>query len=217
MSLLSSRAAGSGHHSFFLEFLLRRCRPQWWFLLVLFVLGVGGSGGRATTVVNMTFSEVVDGAELIAVGTVSAIDETWDAEREMPFTHVTFSDIEVLKGTAPGAEVTLRFLGGPAPNGLTLEVRGMPRFAVDQQTVVFSAGNGVYACPLVGWWQGLYRVVFDDERNEAIVTDHAWRPVVALDGIVGEREARTLSAVQSPATDALTLDAFKRLIAEELQ
>ena len=38
---------------------------------------------RATTVEPLTFSEVVNGADVIAVGAVSAIAETWDAEREM--------------------------------------------------------------------------------------------------------------------------------------
>lgn len=184
------------------------------FLSILLILVLGASGGRATTVVEMTFSEVVDGAELIAVGTVSAMEQIWDAERGMPFTDVTFSDVEVLKGTPVAAELTLRFLGGPAPNGLTLAVSGMPRFAMNEQAVVFSTGNGVYACPLVGWWQGLYRVVLDDERNVLVVEDHGWRSVVALDGVVGGRVARVSS---SPAAVALTLDEFKGLIAEELQ
>lgn len=192
---------------------LRR-RSQTVFLSILLVLVLGASSGRATTVVEMTFSEVVDGAELIAVGTVSAMEQIWDAERGMPFTDVTFSDVEVLKGTAGAAELTLRFLGGPAPNGLTLAVSGMPRFAMNDQAVVFSTGNGVYACPLVGWWQGLYRVVFDDERNVLVVTDHGQRSVVALDGVVGARDARVSS---SPAAVALTLDEFKGLVAEELQ
>ena len=193
--------------------LLRR-RSRTMFLSILLALVLGASGGRATTVVEMTFSEVVDGAELIAVGTVSAVEQIWDAERGMPFTDVTFSDVEVLQGTAGEGELTLRFLGGPAPNGLTLAVSGMPRFAMNEQAVVFSAGNGVYACPLVGWWQGLYRVVLDDERNVLVVEDHAWRSVVALDGVVGGRDARVSS---SPAAVPLTLDEFKGLIAEELQ
>ena len=184
------------------------------FLSVLLVLVLGASGGRATTVVEMTFSQVVDGAELIAVGTVSAIEETWDAARGMPFTDVTFSDVEVLKGAPGAAALTLRFLGGPAPNGLTLAVSGMPRFAMNEQAVVFSSGNGAYACPLVGWWQGLYRVVLDDERNVLVVADHAWNRVVAFDGVVGQRNARVSS---SPAAVSLTLDEFKGLVADELQ
>lgn len=203
---------------------LRR-RSQTMFLSILLVLVLGVSGGRASTVRKLTFSQVVDLAELVAVGTVSAIEEIWDAERGLPFTHVTFSDIETLKGTAPsGGELTLRFLGGLDPNGLRLTVSGMPRFAVKEQAVVFSAGNGVYACPLVGWWQGLYRVVFDDKRNDLIVADHGGRPVVAFDGVAGRRDARVSSAVQAPAAgalalaeDALTLAEFKALIAEEIR
>ena len=194
------------------------------FLLVLSLLVLGISGGRASTVLKVTFSQAVDRAELIAVGTVSAIEEIWDAERGLPFTDVTFSDVEILKGTAPSGELTLRFLGGRLPNGLTLTISGMPRFAVKEQAVVFSSGNGVYACPLVGWWQGLYRVVFDFERNDRIVADHGGRRVVAFDGVVGRRDARVSSAVEKPAAgaltlaaDALTLAEFKGLIAEELR
>ena len=216
MSLSSSPAGGAGGRSTTGETLFRflRCRLPTVFLSVLLILVLGASSGRATTVAKMTFSEVVDGAELIAIGTVSAIEETWDAARGMPFTDVTFSDIEVLKGTAGAGELTLRFLGGPAPNGLTLAISGMPQFAMNEQTVIFSAGNGVYPCPLVGWWQGLYRVVLDDERNVPVVADHAGRSVVALDGVVGERD---VSVSSSPAAVALTLDEFTGLVTEELQ
>ena len=205
-----------------LRFLRRRLPTV--FLLFLLVLVLGVSGGRAASVLKVTFSQVVDRAELIAVGTVSAIEDRWDAERGLPFIHVTFSDIEILKGTAPGGELTLQFLGGLEPGGLRLTISGMPRFTVKQRAVVFSAGNGVYACPLVGWWQGLYRVVFDHERNDLIVADHGGRHVVAFDGAVGRRDARVSSAVGKPAADALTLAAdaltlaeFKGLIAEELR
>lgn len=220
MFLSSSPAGGAGPRRTggaprFLG-VLRRRSPT----VFLLVLVLGGTNSQASTVAKMTFSEVVDAAEIIAVGTVSAIEETWDAERGIPFTLVTFADIEILKGTAPGGELTLRFLGGSTPDGLTLAVSGMPRFAVKEQAVVFSTGNGVYACPLVGWWQGLYRVVFDDERNVLVVADHARRGVVALDGVVGRRDARVSFALQTPGTPAagtLTLNEFKGLITEELQ
>lgn len=191
----------------------RRCSVR---TVLLSALVLGASAVQATTVLRMTFSQVVDGAEVIAIGTVSAVDAIWDAERQVPFTEVTFSDIEVLKGRLDAAEMTLRFLGGPAPNGLTLRVSGMPQFALNQQAVVFSAGNGTLACPLVGWWQGLYRIIHDAERNVRTVADHAGRPVAALDGDVGERVARLSAAPRAPATDALTIDEFRALITSEL-
>ena len=96
-------------------------RGRWRRLLpaVVAALVLGSGALRATTVEPMTFSEVVDGAEIVAVGAVTAITETWDAAREMPLTEVTFSVLEALKGEV-GAELTLQFLGGPAPDGSTL-------------------------------------------------------------------------------------------------
>ena len=176
-----------------------------------------GTPARATTVVKMTFSEVADAAEVIAIGTVSAIRQTWDAELEMPFTAVTFSDLEILKGEVGSEELTLRFLGGPAPDGLTLAVAGMPKFAVRDRAVVFSTGDGVQACPLVGWWQGLYRVLFDPGQDAFTVADHVGRDVVAFDGGSGRRVARLSSDLEASAADALTLDDFRTLIRTEVQ
>lgn len=93
----------------------------------------------------------------------------------------------------------------------------MPQFAVKQQAVVFSSGNGTQICPLVGWWQGLYRIVYDFDRNVRAVADHAGRPVAAFDGGVGERVVRLSSTSgAAPAANALTLDAFRTLIRDEL-
>ncbi len=193
---------------------LRRCRPARMALLSVVVLG--SSAMQATTVVPMTFSQVVAGAEVIGIGVVSAVEATWDAEREMPFTEVTVSDIDAVKGQVGNGQLTLRFLGGPAPNGLTLEVSGMPQFAVAQEVVVFSTRDDGRPCPLVGWWQGLYRIVYDAERDARTVVDHAGRAVAAIEGDVGQRVVRLSGASGAPAEDALTLEEFRSLIVREL-
>ena len=187
-------------------------------LVALFLLT---SAAQATTVLRVTFSEAVDRAELIAVGTVSAVEETWDARSELPFTLVTVSDVDVLKDDAGRSDrdnLTLSFLGGSSPDGSVLEIVGMPRFRLNEQVVVFSAGNGVVMCPLVGWWQGLYRVIRDAERNVLTVTDHAGRRVTAIDGDVGQRVTRISSANRAAqdAASALTLDEFRSLVRQEL-
>jgi hypothetical protein len=66
-------------------------------VLLLAALALAASA-RATTVEPLTFSEVVNGADVVAVGAVSAIAEDLDAEREMPLTEVSISVLEVLKG-----------------------------------------------------------------------------------------------------------------------
>ena len=192
------------------------------FALLLIAL-LGAPAAQATTVAKLSFSEVVTGSEVIAIGTVTAIEQTWDAELEMPFTLVTFSDLEVLKGSVASEDLTLRFLGGPAPDGLTLVVSGMPQFAVRDRAVVFSTGNGVQACPLVGWWQGLYRVIFDAGRDVFTVADHLGRNVAGFDGSLGQRVAHLSSApevaaaLEETAPEALTLDDFRTLIQTESQ
>jgi hypothetical protein len=221
MAPLTRRGEDDMHISVFVR---RRMRSV--FALLLIVL-LAAPIARATTVAKMTFSEVVAGAELIAIGTVSAIEQTWDTELEMPFTHVTFSDLEVLKGSIGGEDLTLRFLGGPAPDGLTLVVTGMPQFALRDRAAVFSTGNGVQACPLVGWWQGLYRVVFDAVLDAFTVADHVGRSVVAFDGGPGQRIARFSAAPEATLPEAtlpeatlpeaLTLENFKTLIQAEAQ
>ena len=191
-------------------FLWRPLRRAVLALLVGLVLAVPSA--RATTVEPLTFSQVVVGAELIAVGTVTAITETWSAEEEMPFTEVTFSVLEVLKGEV-GAELTLQFLGGPAPDGLTLVVPGMPEFAVGDRAVVFSTGNGIVSCPLVGWWQGLYRLFYDAGQDAFTVADHAGRAVVSIGGGAAGMVA-SVSAAENDETvaDALTLDEFRTVV-----
>ena len=182
-------------------------------LALLAGLVLGAPSARATTVEPLTFSQVVVGAELIAVGSVSAITETWDAERETPLTEVTFSVLEALKGEV-GAELTLQFLGGATPGGATLVVAGMPQFAVGDRAVVFSAGNGTQACPLVGWWQGLYRLFYDAGQDAFTVADHAGQPVVGIEGGAGQLEARMSSADNDDeiVVDALTLDDFRSVV-----
>ena len=52
----------------------------------------------ATTVIAHSFSTLVQEVEVIAVGTVTAIETEWDAQQGAPFTLVTFSELTVLKG-----------------------------------------------------------------------------------------------------------------------
>lgn len=171
---------------------------------------VCASATQATTVRQMSLSEVIGEAEVIAAARVVAVEPIWDADRGMPFTEVVYSVAAVLKGqTDADQKLSLRFLGGPAPNGLTLSVSGMPVFEVDDRVVLFSARNGKeMICPLVGWWQGVYRF-----RDDGTVTDYAGRGVVAVDGEAGARLVRTVPAGEP---GALTYDEFATLILQEL-
>ena len=194
-----------------------RMLPRSWmrrmFPVLVAVVALEASVADATSVTKMTFSEVVASAEVIAVGVVSAIRDTWDADLQLPFTEVTFSELEVLKGGVGGAELALRFLGGLSPGGEYFHVSGMPRFGLGDRVVVFSSDNGVTACPLVGWWQGYYRLLFDPAQETFTVADHVGRPVVAISGSPGRLETSlsTDSGAQTTA-DALTLEEFRNAV-----
>ena len=150
-------------------------------LLVLVVASIIAmrSPAQATSVTEVSFPDLVHQADVIAVGSVSDIQEQWDEARKAPLTLVTFSDLTVLKGN-PGTSMTLEFLGGRTPQGLILTIAGVPQFKVGEKTVVFCAGNHHDFCPLVGVWQGLLRVMTDPQRRIETVSDNFRIPIVKI-------------------------------------
>ncbi len=173
----------------------------------------------ATTVIAHSFASLVQQAEVIAVGTVTAIESEWDAEHAAPWTLVTFADLEVLKGDANQTALTLHILGGPTPDGPILRIAGVPQFRLGDRRVIFCAGNQQYAVPLVGMWQGVYRVGFDPERGVETVHNHAGQPVTRLPteagGILHHGAARHQESDEPPSA-AMPLATFTQLIEQEL-
>ena len=199
-------------------------RYQWKWAGLLAVLVVGSvllsRLTWATTVIEKSFSALVQDAEVIAIGTVTAIEAEWDAQKKAPFTLVTFSDLEVLKGAAGQTELTLRFLGGPTPDGLIMQIAGVPQFTPGERYVIFCVGNEHNAVPLVGMWQGVYRVVFDAERGIETIHTHARQPVTALpteDGGILHDEAPIVQEQKEAQQEAMSLGTFTQMIEREVR
>ena len=185
---------------------------------MLAVVLLGAAPVSATTVIQKSFAEVVQAAEVIAVGTVTTIATEWDAAHNRPFTLITFSTLDVLKGAHTEPELTLRVLGGPHPDGSILQIVGVPQFNIGERLVVFVTGNDHYAVPLVGLWQGVYRVVFDTARGVETIYSHARQPVTSLSTATGgilHEDDQLSSAVQQPAP-AMSLETFTEVIAQEV-
>ncbi len=175
---------------------------------------------RATTVIEQSFSSLVQDAEVIAIGTVSAIATEWNAEKEAPFTLVTFSDLDVLKGDESQTEITLHFLGGPTPDGLVMQIAGVPQFSLGERTVIFCQGNQHQAVPLVGMWQGVYRVMFDAERGTETIHNHARQPVTTLpseEGGILHDGAPIVQEQKDQPSEAMSLGTFTQMIEQELR
>ncbi len=167
----------------------------------------------ATTVLAESFPDLVHKAEVIAVGTVTGINNHWDAARRAPFTVVTFSNLNVLKGTTEGDTLSLYFLGGITPKGHTISVHGVPRFSIGEKNIVFCAGNQRNFSPLVGVWQGRLRIAFDTQRQVETVRDNFHAPILGVqNGQFLKKTPGSPALQQQP----VSLSSFLQLIQNEL-
>ena len=176
--------------------------------------------GEATTVLQYSFSDLVQQAETVVIGTVSAIEAEWDAARELPYTLVTLTTLDILKGESSQTALTLRFLGGPNPDGMILQLAGVPDFSIGDRNVLFVTGNNHYAVPLVGLWQGVYQVVYDPERETETLYTHTMQPLTTLPtasgGLLYDTDPlRTEEAQQTPA-EALALETLTDMVEQEM-
>lgn len=161
-------------------------------LALLWMTGAGAPPrAAATVVIAKDFAALCAEADLVFVGTVTAVESRWsDPARRAIETAVTFADLTWLRGAARDT-VTLRFAGGTM-DGLHEEVAGVPRFAVGERRVLF-ARDGTYVSPVVGFNQGVFQVV--EGADGPVVLDHDAHAVTAVGraalqrGAVGDRAA----------------------------
>ena len=168
------------------------------------------AAASAMVVVQRDFADLVTRAEQIVVGTVSAIRQDQDPSGA-PRTLVTFGDLTVLKGDV-GATLTLELYGGRV-GAVAQSIPDMPSFTEGERAVLFVAGNGRDICPLVGVWQGRFRVRVDPIRGVDVVESHDGRAII---GHQGRALRRAPIGAPADAAPAVTVDAFRQLIAEEL-
>ncbi len=186
------------------------------------IIGVGllMSPLWATTVLEQSFPSLVQEADTIVSGTVTAVEAAYDFQRAAPFTFITLRSLTVLKGDPTLTKLTLEFYGGPTPDGNHISIAGLPTLAVGDRIVAFVVGNRQSLAPLVGLWQGIFRVRFDPEIGADVMTTAEGQPLTALPmpsapGRLlhpGEGQAATEAGVP-----AILLDTFLDSIIEEVQ
>lgn len=130
----------------------------------------------------------LDRSELAFVGEVVAIDTAFSRPgpglQHVPHTFITYRIDQPLRGGEIGEQITLRFLGGPTPDGGGMLVTHTPRIDLGDRDLLFVAGNGTQTCPLVDCEDGRLRVV-----DDALYTEHG-RPLRDLEDrlIFGARQ-----------------------------
>jgi hypothetical protein len=199
-------------------------RP-WKLGLALLLVSACSLQTHASTVLEMSFQDVLDHAELVFEGRVSAV-ESLREDDGMIHTYVRFEVLDVLKGDTPGAVLKLRFLGGTV---------GTQRLDVTDMTMPEMGESGLYFVeslsspqvnPLVGWAQGHFLIEPQDGGVPGVLTANH-EPVLAVDaadaapvtaamntfskGVAkGVVVQESLSA--QAASRPLTVDEFKRSV-----
>ena len=159
----------------------------------------------ATTVVPLSFDEIVAGAREIFIGQVVDVQSRFVDTREgrAIVTLVTFRIDDSLKGGLQ-TQTSLEFLGGTVGD-VSLTVAGMPQFRVGDRDVVF-VGDRNEVSPLTGFMQGRFRLVRDPARGYDTVRGYDGQPVAGIADI-----GRTRPASLKPGT-AMSVAEFRAAI-----
>ena len=155
----------------------------------------------ATTVIPLDLTQLTGSARAIARGEVVDVRTEWAPGRRRVQTRVTIAVSEYYKGQL-GAQVSLVVPGGQMGRYRSVLV-GAPRFEPGQSVVVFLGWRDPALPYIVGFSQGLFRVVREAATGRDVVTP---RPLVAT-GTDPERVERG-----DPTRRALGVDEFKQLV-----
>lgn len=114
--------------------------------------------------------EVFTLGEAVFVGTVASTRTVWGEGKRMIWTEYSFAVRETWKGEAAPRRV-VRVAGGRL-DGQAIVLSHVPTFEVGATYVVSAYGNDhLYASPVVGTEQGMFREVLEEATGEALLVD----------------------------------------------
>lgn len=163
-------------------------------LPLLLMLALLASAADATTIVPADVGELTHDAIAIARGRVVGVDAQWTDDRRTIETLVTLEVERYLKGDL-GPTVQFRVPGGRLGRFRSVVV-GAPEFAADDRVVVFLGASGPSIPHLVGFSQGVYRLVPAADSSGWLVTPPPiWPSAASTRALVRGDPARTPMAV----------------------
>lgn len=140
-------------------------------------IAVWGATAGATVIVPADLGELSHDARAIVRGRVVGVDGRWTDDRRTIETIVTLDVERYLKGSL-GQTLQFRVPGGELGRYRNIVV-GAPEFQVDQHVVVFLGASGPMIPFIVGFNQGVYRVVRDPDGAGWMVTPPAAIPALS--------------------------------------
>ena len=167
----------------------------------------------ALVAIEKDFDQLVSEADLILVGTVIALEGKRLSNGAIT-THITFNDINVVKGKIAYSTYTLEMLGGTVGRE-HFDIPGAPTFTQGETYVLFIKGNSSSMFPLVGATQGQFNVRHDHTGETAVLLDTHNRVITGIDSnnaIVTEESvtSHALGSQYSPYTLTMFLDAITK-------
>ncbi len=186
----------------------------------------------ATTLLGMDIDQIANQAELIFEGEVLERRVLQDSSSGIINTYITFRVIDVIKGSAAGETLELKFAGGEF-NGEIVEVSGSILPALNEVGIYFvESATQDMLNPLLGWTQGHFTVAVED--GERRVFSAVSKPVIQVQAMsnvpVAIKAPRSLiqgkdgvaagvltesSALR--ANQALSVDQFKQRIRDMIE
>lgn len=147
----------------------------------------------ATTLVPADLGELTHDAIVIARGRVVAADARWTDDRRSIETLVTLEVERYLKGDL-GSSVQFLVPGGRLGRYQRVFV-GAPDFAADDRVVVFLGANGPTIPHLVGFSQGVYRLVLARDTGWMVTPPAMWPSTAGTQKVVRGDVSRTPMAL----------------------
>jgi hypothetical protein len=169
------------------------------------------AAARATTIVAADLGELSRDAQAIARGRVAAVESRWTVDHRAIETLVTLEVDTYLKGSF-GPSLQFVIPGGVLGRYRSVFV-GSPQFAADQRVVVFLAASGPALPHLVGFSQGVYRVLWSSDTNAWMVAPTPALPATATTPIVRGDPARVAVPLATFEQQVRALSSMPRRIA----
>jgi hypothetical protein len=136
-------------------------------VLTFLVVALLTAPAAATTVLPMSFSELVTESSAIVYGRVEDVRGHWTEDRRAIESLVTVDVMTAFKGT-PGSTMTFSVPGGQAGRFLSF-MPGMPTFARGDLIVVFLSARGARLPGPTGLSQGVFRATADHSTGSIVV------------------------------------------------
>ncbi len=140
-------------------------------LITAFCLAISVSA-EATVIKQLTIRQLTQQADIIFQGKVLRLESRWDEPHKNIWTFATFSVIDLIKGDYDQSEIILKLPGGfIASENIGLKVDGVPVFQPGEYVLIFSSKAPERICPIIGWFQGSFKIKFDEILGKKIIDE----------------------------------------------